>query len=387
MAFAVFERHTTRNVRPVLWLFLPFALVGCETRVSAIHQPLYEDFAHESSIEATARNTASGIRKITITVTTGEMVDCADVGWEPPPTVIPCRRNASTVSHVCTYSGSPSNATCTYTQPLGRRRIVTYSAEVEPVMGSSQRTPFITYAGGPASPKHLARPVLWNVSRPATERIDIGFFPDADYLGNYHTFSSDTDILAYRVFFEPGKVYNQDYAFFRGTVNLWAAPLGADAVGIVEGLCTMTFGGLAAPVAAEMDGEAIFHRETFQDCAKLAYRGAGTVDFSNTLLNDPGPTFVHESGHFLHGLGDEYRRSVALPACRNVFPSQAECQADAPGHNADPADCVQIGSTGTWRNDNGNPEIMATSDENNDWQDDSLVCMTRRFLSCSQGVC
>lgn len=385
MAFGIFDRHVMPNVWHVLWLFLPLSLVGCETHVSAVHQPLYEDFAHDSSIEATARNTASGIGKITITVTTGEMVDCADVGWEPPPTVIPCRRNASTVSHVCTYSSAPSNATCTYTQHLGHRRIVTYSAEAEPVMGRSQRTLAITYAGGRAPPKHLVRPVFWNVSRPDTERIDIGFFPDADYMGNYQTFSSDTDYIAYLAFFEPGKAYNQDYAFFRGTVNLWAAPFGADAAGIVGGVCWRSFGGLAMPAAAEMDGEAIVHREEFRDCASLAYRGSGSV----YAIDNPGPTFVHESGHFLHGQGDEYEGggNAALPACRNVFPSQAECQADAPGHGTDPADCVQIGSTGTWRNDNGRPEIMATSNENSDWQDDSAVCMTRRFLSCAKGTC
>ena len=351
-------------------------LAACETSISAIHQPLYRATAHNSTIEATATNSDVGIQEITITVTTGEMIQCA------VPSAIPCRQNATTITHVCNYTGAPSTATCTYTQALGNQRMVSYSARAVPVSGSSASTQEITYAAGFPPTTFIARPVWWHRDADRATKIDLGWFPDADYLGAYTSFTDDMEVIAEGTFFNDTDQFAQDYTVFRELFNLWAAPFGADAEG-----CTRSFDPALAPLIAEFDGEAIVHDTFFRDCASIALGGAGSISAG---LANSSEIFVHESGHFLQGLGDEYCCDggyATAGSCANVFGSQASCQAAAPGHSADPADCMQIGTTGFWRNDNGNPEIMANASTNSDWEDDSGYCVSQRFANCILGSC
>ena len=117
-------------------LLIPVILAACGgTSIKAIHDPLYRASSHTSTITATARNTSAGIKKISIIVITGEMTDCTELGG--PASMIPCRRNATTVTQVCNFSGSPSTATCTYSQALNNQEIVTYQAEAAPVTGAA----------------------------------------------------------------------------------------------------------------------------------------------------------------------------------------------------------------------------------------------------------
>jgi hypothetical protein len=106
------------------------------TWISAIHQPLYRGEAHTSTITAEARGglEKSGIRRITLTVTTGEMTDCTELGGVP--SVIPCRKNATVVQQVCHYPDSPIEAKCQYQLELVDNRIVTYVVEAEDGLGS-----------------------------------------------------------------------------------------------------------------------------------------------------------------------------------------------------------------------------------------------------------
>jgi hypothetical protein len=365
------------------WLLpigFPLAIAACETNVSAIHDPLYQAAPHTSTIEASATNTRVGIDRITITVVTGEMVECTALGL--PPTVIPCRRNATTVTHVCNYAGNPSNATCTYAQALGNQRMVTYRVEAQPAMGSSRSTPEITYAAGFPPTAGIARPVWWHRGDPAAGKIDVGFYPDADYQGLYTEFTNDVETIATGAFFNGGQNFAQDYTLFRHNVNLWAAPFGSDAQG-----CSRTFDPVVTPIVAETDGEAIVHKADFRDCAAIALGGGGSVW---AKAGDPDWIFVHESGHFLHGQGDEYCCDggyASVGGCANIFSSQAACQTAAPGHGSDAADCVQIGATGAWRNDNGGLETMEDRTDDSDWQDDSSFCVIQRFVNCGGGSC
>jgi hypothetical protein len=353
---------------------------GCATRVSAVHAPLYRAVTHSSTITATASNSTSGIQRISITVTTGEMTDCTELGG--PPQVVPCRRSASTIVHTCNYAGAPSSATCTYSQSLGNQAMVTYQAEAQPVSGSASRTEEITYAGGIPPAAGILRPVWWHRGQALAGKIDVGFFPDADYGGLYTEFTDDMEVIARGAFFNPGQPFAATYTFFRPSVNLWAAPFGADAQG-----CSRSFNALVTPLAAVTDGEAIVHKNSFRDCAAIAPGGAGSV---YAKAGDPDFIFVHESGHFLHGQGDEYCCDGGYGTaggCANVFSSQAACQAAAPGHGASAANCVQIGTTGAWRNDDGIFEIMDDRTDISSWRDDSAYCVTQRFLNCGNGSC
>lgn len=359
---------------------LSLAISGCATSISAVHDPLYNAIIHTSNITATASNNSSGIERIRITVTTGEMTDCTELGI--PAQAIPCRRNASTVVHTCNYTGAPSSATCTYSQPLGNQAMVTYKAEAKPVSGSSRSTEEITYAGGYPPTAGILRPVWWHRGQNMAGKIDIGFFPDADYGGFYSQFTNDMETIALGAFFNSTQPFASTYTLFRPNVNLWAAPFGADAEG-----CSRSFNTLVTPLAAVTDGEAIVHKNYFRDCASIALGGSGSV---YAKAGDPDWIFVHESGHFLHGQGDEYCCDGGYGtsgSCANVFSSQAACQAAAPGHGANASNCVQIGTTGAWRNDQGTDETMEDRTDNSNWRDDSGHCVTQRFVDCSNGSC
>lgn len=360
--------------------FILILFAGCATRVSAIHDPLYRASSHTSTITATASNSSVGIKRVTITVTTGEMTDCTEQGR--PPSIIPCRRNATTITHVCNYSGGPSSVTCTYSQAIGNQAIVSYQVEAEPVSGSSKSTSEITFSGGFPPTAGIARPIWWHRDQPMAGKIDIGFFPDQDYAGDYLDFTDDTETIALGAFFNGGQQFSSVYTLFNHNVNLWAAPFGADANG-----CSRSFNSLVTPIAAVSDGEAIVHKNFFRDCSAIALGGAGSV---YGKAGDSDWIFVHESGHFLHGQGDEYCCDggyATSGGCANVFSSKAACQAAASGHGADASNCVQIGTTGAWRNDDGTLETMVIENDNSNWRDDSSYCVIQRFIACGNGSC
>lgn len=364
----------------VLALLILLVLAGCATSVSVIHDPLYRAVSHASNITATASNSSTGIRRIRITVTTGEMTDCTELGL--PPSAVPCRRNASTLTYICEYAGKPATATCTYSQVLGRNSIVTYQAEAVPVTGATQRSEEVTYSGGVPPTAGILRPVWWHRGQAMTSKIDLGFYPDSDYTGLYTEFTDDMETIALGTFFNSGQPFASTYTLFRPSMNLWAAPFGADAQG-----CSRTFNSLVSPLAAVTDGEAIVHKNDFRDCASIALGGAGSV-FAKA--GDADWILVHESGHFLHGQGDEYCCDGGYGTsggCANVFSSQSACQTAAPGHGATAGNCVQIGTTGAWRNDDGLLETMEDRTDDSNWRDDSGFCVTRRFVNCGGGSC
>lgn len=371
-----------QNIFPI-WLscfLLATVSWGCETRVDAIHDPLYQASAHTSTITAEANNSSSGIESIRIVVTTGTMTDCSELGF--PGSIIPCRTRATTITHTCDFSGSPSNATCTYSQALGNQSMVTYHAVAEPVTGSSVSTDEITYAAGFPPVAGIARPVWWQREEDMAGKIDVGFYPDQDYNGLYTEFTDDLETIALGSFFNSGQQFASDYSIFKGVFNLWAAPFGADAEG-----CSRSYNSLVTPIKAVTDGEAIVHKNNFRDCASISLGGSGSV---YAKAGDPDWLFVHEGGHFLHGQGDEYCCDGGYGTsggCANVFSSKSACESAAPGHNADPDECVQIGTTGAWRNDNGSLETMEDRTDNSDWQDDSGYCITQRIIACSNGNC
>jgi hypothetical protein len=365
----------------ILAVIFPIIFItGCATRISAMHDPMYQASTHTSTITASATNNTAGINRIEIAVTTGEMTDCTETGV--PASVVPCRRNASTITHTCNYTGSPSSANCSYSQSLGNQAVVTYKAKAVPTSGSSRTTSEITYSGGFPPTAGILRPVWWHRNQSMDSKIDLGFYPDSDYSGLYTEFTDDMEVIAKGAYFNSGQPFASFYTLFNSHMNLWAAPFGADAQG-----CSRTFNALVTPLSAVTDGEAIVHKNDFRDCASIALGGSGSV---YAKAGDPDWIFVHESGHFLHGQGDEYCCDggyATSGGCANVFSNQAACQAAAPGHNTNAANCVQIGTTGAWRNDDGALETMEDRTDNSNWQTDSNYCVIQRFVNCSNGNC
>lgn len=367
---------------------------GCATSISARHTPLYRDTPHTSTIEVQAANGTTGIKKITIDITRGTMIDCSDLGG--PPTVFPCRVGASSTTHVCAFGMPwPSSATCDADLDLGDEEMVTYQATAIPGSGPTRSTPPITFAAGQSPEEFLARPVWWHRSEPLVSRIDLGFFPDSDYDGDYAEFTDDLEILVTQAFFDTVQPNSRLYSQFREVHNLWAAPFGANAQGSESGCPDLLFTDEVMPIEAAMDGGAIFHRNEFRDCASISL-GSPSAGSVWSGADDAAYILVHESGHFLHGQGDEYCCDGGYSTagnCRNVFGSLADCQGYASTHGFNPGQCVEIVAgggaihTGAWRVDDGLDEMMREREPTSDWRNTSRQCVQNRYGECFDGSC
>ena len=114
--------------------------------------------------------------------------------------------------------------------------------------------------------------------------------------------------------------------------------------------------------------------------------GAGTTQ---TNLGDAAWVMVHEAGHYLFGLGDEYvgggNWSISVP--KNVFSTQSDCESNSVSNSLPSSQCVQIGSSGTWRNDDGQATTMEDRQLGSDWRTLSGRAMGNLLSSCVNGTC
>lgn len=372
-------------------LLLACVVTGCTT-VTAKHDPLYRAQPHDSAIQAVAQNSTFGISSISIDVTSGPMTDCSEFNVVPGMSmrsIIPCRTSATQTSNACTFAGSPAVATCSVTVPVQASTMVSYLVTVTAGNGGKTTLPEVSYSGGTQAQERIARPVYWHRQQTRGSKIDLGAFPDSDYragaavlLNPYGQFTTDLDTVFEGVFFNTTDLFANRYTGDRQFFNLWAGPFGANAEG-----CARTFSGDAIPVSAVMDGSAIFHRNAFRDCASLSAGngGAGSVQATET---DPAWLLVHESGHFLFELSDEYDGGgydATLP-CPNVYSSLQACQTAAPGVGAVAAQCAKIGTQPLWRVVTAN-ETMSDRVLGSDFRDDSEKCFSARITSCYNGTC
>jgi len=381
-----------------LLVVLAVVVSGCGSlSLTAMHNPLYRASAHTSTITARATDTDKGVAEVRIDVTVGDLTACGGSGLLP--SLIPCRTNATTQARICTFANPKTPVDCALNLNLGDRRLVTYSTSARNGSGSSASTGAVTYAAGApltqvtvstpfftiTLPWETARPVVWHTGSPSgssapADKIDVGFFPDDD-ITNYRTFTDSLQSVALGAFFSTANQFSKNYSVWTNVYNLWAGPTGADGNG-----CTHTFSGGAGTISAVTDGDVILHQNAFRDCADIALGGGGTTQ---TTLSDASWVFTHESGHFLHGLGDEYvgggNSSVSDPP--NIYNSQAACQTSATALSINTAFCTQIGTTGKWRMDDGNPTTMEDRVLTSDWRTASAIAIGRRMSKCASGAC
>lgn len=396
------QRH--RALRGVLAMStLPlFTACASATRITARHDPLYRAEPHASTITATASNAEKKIAQIRIDVAVGEMTACPEMG--SLPSVIPCRANATFQAKICPFPSHPTSATCTFTLQLGDRRLITYEPSARTASGSTTTGQAITYAAGASItqattgsgtiPWDVARPVWWHTGWGAgpprgEDHINVGFFPDPDF-PTYRAFTDALQPLLLAAHFDIATPFSKIYSFWEPNFDLWAGPPGADAsMGPPGGdICTFAFDGFAGNVTGITDGHAILHTTSFRDCANIGLGGTGTV-FTGEA--SPALRYIHESGHFLHGLGDEYccnggYVTVATPP--NLHSSEADCHTTVASIGVATSLCVQIGTTGIWRIDDTSAEIM--DDDHNtgsDWRDAAGRAVGNRFQACFNGNC
>lgn len=385
----------------VLGLVLPL-LAACAGSpvVTALHNPLYRAENHTSTITVRATEPRDGIAEIRIHAVVGELTACSSSVFSFP-SLIPCRSNAVSLGAVCSFANVKTEVSCSLPIAITPRRLVTYTASARSGGNRTNQAPAVTYAGGApltqatlnfpfggtvTLPWETARPIVWRTDAPASttdrgDKIDWGLVPDAD-MPTYRAFTDDLQPMVLALFYTDTNTFSQWTRFWKGLFNIWAGPTGADGEG-----CSRSFGGEAAHVRAAFDGTQILHRNAFRDCASISLGGgAGTVQ---TNLGDAPWVMLHEAGHFLFGLGDEYdgggNSSISTP--KNVFPSKAACESASTANSLPASQCQQIGSTGTWRNDDGQPTTMEDRVLTSDWRTLAGRAMGIRINKCTSGAC
>lgn len=388
-----------RRLLSQLAVLASLGLCACSNPgVTALHDPLYRASPHVSTITATGVDSKDGIDSVSIAVTVGTLTACNNGGFTP--SLIPCRTAAFQFGRECIFSHERGPAVCRFPLRLGDRSLVTYTATARNSRGSTAKTTPITYAAGApltqvtihvvffdiTIPWETARPVWWHTDLPlgqtAPDKIDVGFFPDADWGTNYQGFTDGLQVIALGSFFNDTNQFSNFYRFWKNQFNLWAGPAGGNG----EDSCVRSLGGAASTVSGALDGKAIVHQAAFRDCSDIALGGLGT---SQSTLTDAAWVFTHESGHFLHGLGDEYQGggngNVSDPP--NTWASKAACQSAAPGLGLTASQCAQIGTTGFWHVDDGGITTMRDRDLASDWRTASGVALSRRVSKCTGGAC
>jgi len=388
-----------RHILAVVVLIPLFAGCAGTPRLSAIHNPLYRAENHNSTISVRATETRDGIASIRIDGVIGELTACSGA-LGAIPSIIPCRRAASSFSAVCTYANVKTEVTCSLPISVTARRLITYSTSVRSARNRTASSGPVTYAGGApitqapinlgsinlTVPWETARPVIWRTDAPSgntnrADKIDFGFVPDAD-MPTYRAFTDDMQPLVLPLFHADTNPYSGLTRAFRNLFNIWAGPAGADGEG-----CTRTFAAPASTVRSVFDGTVILHRNDFRDCASISLGGgSGTTQ---TNLGDAAWVLLHEAGHFLFGLGDEYvgGGNVSVSNPKNVVSSKSICESTSTTHSLPTSQCAQIGTSGTWRNDDGQATTMEDRVLSSDWRTLSGRAMGNRFSACTSGAC
>lgn len=123
-----------------------------------------------------------------------------------------------------------------------------------------------------------------------------------------------------------------------------------------------------ADVSTDMpwrDDDAVLHVGTFQDCTNV-----GLTRFSAEGSNTKA--FLHESGHAVFGLGDEYdgptNYSIVQSPEPNIFDTETACEGEQTSKFRDPAECYEFTARqGGWWGIHTGTTVMTTGNLGDDW--------------------
>jgi hypothetical protein len=134
-------------------------------------------------------------------------------------------------------------------------------------------------------------------------------------------------------------------------------------------------------------GDAIFflHKDEERDCS-TGKRVSSEINYDKSL--------VHETGHILFGLKDEYccdSSYSAQPCFPNLWDSLSACQAAAPIIGYPATNCQRLGSLNFWRIDPSNTTGCIMGDaEHKPGSDFRKACRRRilaKYTRCGNGNC
>lgn len=202
------------------------------------------------------------------------------------------------------------------------------------------------------------------------DKIDVIIVPDDSYAGNATGFIEDLRLAILNGYYASSPIYlNRDKLniyYMTSLANVTAYP--ECGFSPPEGGCS---GFKSATTFA--DSIAVIHSDDFRDWA-------GTKCDRRVFTSEPTSyrTFVHESGHSLFGLKDEYCCDSSYSQNNpnpNIFSSESACRSDAPTLGRSPDDCVEFCPDGSGNCGDGY------------WKSEPETCVMRCSQACGNNCC
>ena len=340
-------------IRPLALLSMLAGLAACEgPNVFVLHSPIQPSNTQPVTYTATAVD-SDGVASIEI--------------WEDRNTLTTCSNGMQCATHVstsrlriCNFSPPITNATCTFTTGSGYpdSSFIGYRMVATDSRGNNASEGWIYFAAG-AYPWPNNPIPIYGRGAPG-EKLDVIFIPDTDYNGNNNQFMQDTSNLVANAYLST-QPFARDIRLWRSMYNFYLTYQTGDAKGYGSG-CNQAPSNWTT-LRAIVNSGGILHNNALRDCGGIGDGSLFSVQVGGTFTN---PTAVHESGHSVFSMADEYCCDGGywqIGPEANVFSSQSNCQTNATSHSWPTTDCVQIGTTGWWRSDGAN-DLMQNNNSN-----------------------
>lgn len=300
--------------RFAILIVVPLLSVACSNAtVIARHRPMHPGNTQAVTFEATAteadRVRLSYERYTLSTASDGTHVQTLAV--------------AETEVKVCDPPGSSASITCTHVMgsAFPANSLITYTARAWDAEGTSTAESYSFAAGDYPWPDD---PIPVRLKGDTASKLDAVFIPDTDItLADFRDQLDEVMELYFRY---------DEIRTWRGLHNFYYS----SRQGNYEEGCNFTNPTNMANLLAVADTVAILHATDLRDC-RSGTRMSSEIDYDKTL--------IHETGHALFGLADEYccDSSYFTQACsKNLYATLASCQSDAPNLDYPASNCTQL---------------------------------------------
>jgi hypothetical protein len=273
---------------------------------------------------------------VTITISSEDPDGIAQIQVRVNGSLVKTCTNTSSCSHIDSY-------------PAFDQDFVSYEGTAIDNDGFSADVGPYTFAVGRPWNNQTWIPVR-SSSLSASDAIDVCFARDPDYgaAGGLTIFLADVAEKIYERYMETDRINENEslYRFFYTASTLSADDCG----GSLSNVAVMAQG-------SHCNAFAILHEDNFRDCSS---NGVFTAE------GDETQAFIHESGHAIFGLADEYEGTTSYFFAAphpNIFPDfqqgagQWLCQAEVSGGLLNPSSCNEFCDSpsncgnGWWRHD------------------------------------
>lgn len=283
---------------------------------------------------------------------------------------------------------------CHYLAPWsGHHKMIEFEGTAVSWNGSKrvERYKFASGTYGLVDEDGNLKPVPIRAKGSTDEKLDIVIIPDPDLLNDWYitAYNPDGDWDGFRALLDDiiEDVYFSSNAIrhWRALYNFYYSPVAGH---FDEDTCTFTLPDNLPALEVVADSMMYAHSQEMWDC-KFADKASAENWYDKSM--------IHESGHALIGLRDEYAGANygAYPphtCMSNIFPSKAACQNEAPEIGLPASFCVLADSVfDIWRIDpaGATGSIMGSA-QHKGWSAFGRASMRRilwRYDKCLDGDC